>query len=154
MNLRNRALNLGKLSKDQNLEKSNKIIYLINFDENRLCYQFLARSIWWRFLFFFREALGDIVYTNDPEKADVVITTVYGRINSNPEKTICIICENMRPRFIAYKYSLSFDYDTYGVITFAYPFGGHVLHGLDLHWKSGLKINLIMVTRSWWISTV
>lgn len=73
------------------------------------------------FEFFFNLALGGIEYTDNPEEADVVISSVFGSTRTNPRKTIQYIGENMRPSYVGYGYSLSFDYDTYGGKNFRLP---------------------------------
>jgi alpha(1,3/1,4) fucosyltransferase len=73
------------------------------------------------FDFFFNAALGGIVYTNNQYEADVIISSVFGRTETDPKKTIMYIGENVRPSFINYNYSLSFDYDTYGGRNFRLP---------------------------------
>jgi hypothetical protein len=66
------------------------------------------------FDFFFRICFGDISYTDNPHEADLIITSVFGNVATDPTKTIAYIGENIRPSFVGYNYSLSFDYDTYG----------------------------------------
>ena len=66
------------------------------------------------FDFFFRSCLGDIEYTNNPHSADLIVTSVFGNVGTNPNKTIAFIGENVRPSFTNYSYSLSFDWDSYG----------------------------------------
>jgi hypothetical protein len=73
------------------------------------------------FDFFFNTALGGIEYTNNPNEADVVISSVFGNVRADSRKTIMYIGENMRPSFVNYNYSLSFDYDTYGGRNFRLP---------------------------------
>jgi hypothetical protein len=73
------------------------------------------------FDFFFNMALGGIEYTNNPYEADVVISSVFGQIETDPKKTIMYIGENIRPSFLNYSYSLSFDHDTYGGRNFRLP---------------------------------
>ena len=73
------------------------------------------------FDFFFNLALGGIEYTNNPYEADVVISSVFGHTETDPKKTIMYIGENVRPSFVNYNYSLSFDYDTYGGRNFRLP---------------------------------
>jgi alpha(1,3/1,4) fucosyltransferase len=73
------------------------------------------------FDFFFNLALGGIEYTNSPYEADVVISSVFGHTETDPKKTIMYIGENVRPSFVNYNYSLSFDYDTYGGRNFRLP---------------------------------
>lgn len=65
------------------------------------------------FDYFFRMAFDGIIYTHNPHEADLVVTSVFGNVNTNPEKTLAYIGENIRPSFVGYNHSLSFDYDTY-----------------------------------------
>lgn len=65
------------------------------------------------FDFFFRTCFGDVTYTNDPYSADLIITSVFGNVQTDPKKTLAYIGENVRPSFLNYSYSLSFDYDDY-----------------------------------------
>ena len=73
------------------------------------------------FDFFFNLALGGIEYTYNPHEADVIISSVFGNAETDPKKTIMYIGENVRPSFINYGHSLSFDYDTYGGKNFRLP---------------------------------
>lgn len=73
------------------------------------------------FEFFFNLALGGIEYTDSPHEADVVISSVFGNVQTDPKKTIMYIGENIRPSFHGYDYSLSFDSDTYGGRNFRLP---------------------------------
>lgn len=73
------------------------------------------------FEFFFKTAWGNYEYTLNPHEADVVITSVFGNVETDPAKTICFIGENIRPSFVGYGHSLSFDYDTYGGRNFRLP---------------------------------
>jgi hypothetical protein len=73
------------------------------------------------FDFFFNVALGGIEYTNNPHEADVIVSSVFGHVQTDPKKTIMYIGENVRPSFINYDYSLSFDHDTYGGRNFRLP---------------------------------
>jgi hypothetical protein len=66
------------------------------------------------FDFFFRNCFGNISYTDNPHEADLIITSVFGNVSTDPAKTIAYIGENIRPSFIGYNHSLSFDWDTYG----------------------------------------
>jgi hypothetical protein len=65
------------------------------------------------FEYFFKTALGDYERVTNPDEADVVIKSVFGNTPSDPKKTIMYIGENMRPSYMGYDYSLSFDYDDY-----------------------------------------
>ena len=73
------------------------------------------------FEYFFNVALGGIEYTTNPHEADVIISSVFGNAETDPKKTIMYIGENVRPSFVNYNYSLSFDYDTYGGRNFRLP---------------------------------
>lgn len=66
------------------------------------------------FDFFFRSCFADLTYTDNPHEADLVVTSVFGNIQTDPAKTLSYIGENIRPSYIGYSRSLSFDYDTYG----------------------------------------
>ena len=66
------------------------------------------------FDFFFRACFDDVIYVNDPYSADLIITSVFGNVQTPPEKTLAYIGENVRPSFLGYSRSLSFDWDTYG----------------------------------------
>lgn len=66
------------------------------------------------FDFFFRYCFPDLIYTDNQHDADLVVTSVFGHIQTDPRKTLAYIGENVRPSFIGYNYSLSFDYDSYG----------------------------------------
>lgn len=66
-------------------------------------------------------SFGDYQRVTNPDEADIVFTSLFGNIPSDPEKTICYIGENVRPDFQRYKYSLSFDYDDYGGRNFRLP---------------------------------
>jgi hypothetical protein len=57
----------------------------------------------------------------NPHEADVVISSVFGHTQTDPKKTIMYIGENMRPNFINYGHSLSFDHDDYGGRNFRLP---------------------------------
>ena len=73
------------------------------------------------FEYFFQQALGGFEYTNNPYEADLVVSSVFGNVQTDPKKTIQYIGENMRPSFMGYDHSLSFDYDTYGGRNFRLP---------------------------------
>ena len=66
------------------------------------------------FDFFFRSCFPDLIYTDNQYDADLVVTSVFGSTQTDPRKTLAYIGENVRPSFIGYNYSLSFDYDSYG----------------------------------------
>ena len=73
------------------------------------------------FEFLFKTALGEFEYTLNPHEADLVITSVFGNIQTDPAKTLCYIGENIRPSFIGYNHCLSFDYDDYEGRNFRLP---------------------------------
>ncbi len=73
------------------------------------------------FNFFFRACFSDLVYTNSQHEADLVITSVFGSIQTDPSKTIAYIGENVRPNYIGYNHSLSFDWDNYGNRNYRLP---------------------------------
>jgi hypothetical protein len=66
------------------------------------------------FDFFFRSCFSDLVYTDNQYDADLVVTSVFGNVQTDPRKTLAYIGENVRPSFIGYDHSLSFDWDNYG----------------------------------------
>lgn len=66
------------------------------------------------FDYFFRMAFDSLTYTDNPHEADLVVTSVFGNVYTDPAKTLAYIGENIRPSFVGYDHSLSFDYDTYG----------------------------------------
>jgi hypothetical protein len=66
------------------------------------------------FDFFFRSCFADLTYTTNPHEADLVVTSVFGNVQTDPAKTLSYIGENIRPSYIGYSHSLSFDHDTYG----------------------------------------
>lgn len=66
------------------------------------------------FDFFFRACFPDLIYTDNQYDADLVVTSVFGHTQTDPRKTLAYIGENVRPSFIGYDYSLSFDRDSYG----------------------------------------
>jgi hypothetical protein len=66
------------------------------------------------FDFFFRSCFSDVVYTDNQHDADLVVTSVFGHTQTNPAKTLAYIGENIRPNFVGYNHSLSFDWDSYG----------------------------------------
>ena len=73
------------------------------------------------FEFFFSAAFDGIEYVFSPHEADVIISSVFGRTETDPAKTIMYIGENVRPNYMGYNHSLSFDYDTYGGRNFRLP---------------------------------
>jgi hypothetical protein len=73
------------------------------------------------FEFFFQQALGGFEYTDNPHEADLIVTSVFGNAQYDKRKTIAFIGENIRPSYMGYDYSLSFDYDTYGGRNFRLP---------------------------------
>ena len=66
------------------------------------------------FEFFFQQALGGFEYTDNPHEADLIVTSVFGNTQYDKRKTIAFIGGNIRPSFLGYDYSLSFDRDNYG----------------------------------------
>ena len=66
------------------------------------------------FDYFFNLCFDNLVYTNDPNEADLVVTSVFGNVQTDPAKTLAYIGENIRPNFMGYAHSLSFDWDSYG----------------------------------------
>ena len=73
------------------------------------------------FDFFFRTAFDGIDYVLSPHEADVIISSVFGHTQTDPKKTIMYIGENVRPNFMHYDHSLSFDHDDYGGRNFRLP---------------------------------
>ena len=73
------------------------------------------------FEYFFQQALGGFEYTNNPYEADLIVTSVFGNAQYDPRKTIAYIGENIRPSYLGYDHSLSFDYDSYGGRNFRLP---------------------------------
>jgi hypothetical protein len=66
------------------------------------------------FNFFFGACFPDLIYTDNQYDADLVVTSVFGNVQTDPRKTLAYIGENVRPSFVGYNYSLSFDWDSYG----------------------------------------
>jgi alpha(1,3/1,4) fucosyltransferase len=64
--------------------------------------------------YFFNICFDGITYTSNPHEADLVVTSVFGNVCTDPAKSVAFIGENIRPNFVNYNYSLSFDYDSYG----------------------------------------
>jgi hypothetical protein len=73
------------------------------------------------FDFFFRTVFDGVTYTNNPHEADLVVTSVFGNVYTDPAKTIAFIGENIRPSFVGYSHSLSFDWDNYDGRNFRLP---------------------------------
>ena len=73
------------------------------------------------FEFFFRTALDGMEYVLSPYDADLIISSVFGHVQTDPKKTIMYIGENVRPSYLGYDYSLSFDHDDYGGRNFRLP---------------------------------
>jgi hypothetical protein len=73
------------------------------------------------FEFFFSAAFDGIKYVHSPHDADVIISSVFGRTETDSAKTIMYIGENVRPNYMGYNHSLSFDHDTYGGRNFRLP---------------------------------
>jgi hypothetical protein len=82
-----------------------KKICVVNFWEGAFDGDFLE--------YFFSACFNGITYTDNPHEADLVVTSVFGNVYTDPAKTIAFIGENVRPSFVNYNYSLSFDYDSY-----------------------------------------
>lgn len=66
------------------------------------------------FDYFLHSCFGNINYTDNPYTADLIVTSVFGNTQTDPHKTLAFIGENVRPNFVGYSYSLSFDWDSYG----------------------------------------
>ena len=64
--------------------------------------------------FFFRTCFRNLDYSSNPDTADLIVTSVFGYTQTDPNKTLAFIGENVRPSFVGYNRSLSFDWDTYG----------------------------------------
>lgn len=73
------------------------------------------------FDYFFRTCFPDLIYTDNQYDADLVVTSVFGNTQSDPNKTLAYIGENIRPNYIGYSHSLSFDWDSYGGRNFRLP---------------------------------
>jgi len=73
------------------------------------------------FEFFFCTAFDGIEYVLSPHEADIVISSVFGHTQTDPKKTIMYIGENVRPNYLGYNHSLSFDYDNYDGRNFRLP---------------------------------
>ena len=73
------------------------------------------------FEFFFQQALDGFEYTDSPHDANLIVTSVFGNTQYDQRKTIAFIGENIRPSYVGYDYSLSFDYDNYGGRNFRLP---------------------------------
>lgn len=69
----------------------------------------------------FDQAFDSVELTDDMASADVVVSSVFGHTPTPPRKTIQFIGENIRPSLGRFRYSLSFDYDTYGGRNFRLP---------------------------------
>jgi hypothetical protein len=95
------------------LEKIMKKVCVVNFWDGAFDGDF--------FEFFFRTAFDGIEYVLSPYDADVIISSVFGHTQTDPKKTIMYIGENVRPNYLGYNYSLSFDHDTYGDRNFRLP---------------------------------
>jgi hypothetical protein len=83
-----------------------KKICVVNFWEGAFDGDFLD--------YFFTICFDGVTYTDNPHEADLVVTSVFGNVHTDPAKTLAFIGENVRPSFINYSHSLSFDYDSYG----------------------------------------
>ena len=73
------------------------------------------------FDFFFRMCFDGVIYTDNPHDADLVVSSVFGHTYTDPNKTLAFIGENIRPNFVGYVHSLSFDWDNYGGKNFRLP---------------------------------
>jgi len=73
------------------------------------------------FEYFFRACFPDLTFMDNPHDADLIVTSVFGHTPTDPTKTLAYIGENIRPSFIHYNHSLSFDWDTYGGRNFRLP---------------------------------
>ena len=73
------------------------------------------------FDFFFNAAFDGVDYVFSPYDADVIISSVFGNTQTDPAKTIMYIGENVRPNYLGYSHSLSFDHDTYEGRNFRLP---------------------------------
>lgn len=73
------------------------------------------------FDYFFRSCFSDLTYTDNQYDADLVVSSVFGNVQTDPNKTLAYIGENIRPSYIGYNHSLSFDWDTYGGRNFRLP---------------------------------
>lgn len=71
--------------------------------------------------YFFRTCFRDLNYSSNPHTADLIVTSVFGNTQTDPNKTLAYIGENVRPNFVGYSRSLSFDWDTYGGRNFRLP---------------------------------
>lgn len=83
-----------------------KKLCVINFWEGAFDGDFLE--------YFFGACCDGITYTDNPHEADLVVTSVFGNVHTDPKKTIAFIGENIRPSYVGYDHSLSFDFDSYG----------------------------------------
>ena len=90
-----------------------KTICVVNFWEGAFDGDF--------FEFFFRTCFPDLSFTDNPHEADLIVTSVFGNAQYDKRKTIAFIGENIRPNYMGYDYSLSFDHDTYGGRNFRLP---------------------------------
>jgi hypothetical protein len=90
-----------------------KKICVVNFWEGAFDGDFLD--------YFFTICFDGVTYTDNPHEADLVLSSVFGNVYTDPAKTLAFIGENVRPSFINYGHSLSFDYDSYGGRNFRLP---------------------------------
>ena len=90
-----------------------KKICVVNFWEGAFDGDFLE--------YFFTTAFDGITYTHNPYEANLIVTSVFGSVATDPEKTLAFIGENIRPNFVGYNHSLSFDYDSYSGRNFRLP---------------------------------
>jgi hypothetical protein len=71
--------------------------------------------------FVFEQAFGDLEYTDDLASAEVVVSSVFGTRPVPARRGIQYVGENVRPNLGNHKFSLSFDYDSYGGRNFRLP---------------------------------
>ena len=90
-----------------------KKICVVNFWEGAFDGDFLD--------YFFTICFDGVTYTDNPHEADLVLSSVFGNVYTDPAKTLAFIGENVRPSFMHYNHSLSFDYDSYGGRNFRLP---------------------------------
>jgi alpha(1,3/1,4) fucosyltransferase len=83
-----------------------KKLCVVNFWEGAFDGDFLE--------YFFNACCNGVTYTDNPHEADLVVTSVFGNVHTDPKKTIAFIGENIRPSYVGYDHSLSFDFDSYG----------------------------------------
>ena len=68
-------------------------------------------------------SIGPFKLAPTEHDADIVLTSVFGDEPPRfPDKSICVIWENVRPNYALYRYSLSSDFDSYGGRNCRLPF--------------------------------